>query len=305
MNVSPKQSEQCQACLNIAATEKRRLKTSIYGLVGKKLSHSFSKEYFTKKFFSLGLNNCEYQNFEIENENDLPSVFDIPDLRGFNVTVPYKKAIIPLLDSCSSEAAAVGAVNTVSLENGKWVGYNTDVAGFEKSFMPLLCSLKHNATCVEITAADYVAADEVVSVSVNDIKQSRAMIFGTGGASNAVQYVLKKNGIPFLLVGRGHQNNVRYAELDISLMYSYNIFVNTTPVGMYPNIKDILPIPFDGIKQGSVVFDLIYNPVQTTFLQEASKRGAVIKNGLEMLHIQAEAAWEIFHLTENVAQRGK
>jgi shikimate dehydrogenase len=196
----------------------------------------------------------------------LPSVFDIPNLRGFNVTVPYKKAIIPLLDSCSSEAMAIGAVNTVSFENGKWVGYNTDVFGFEKSFLPLMSGVA---------------------------RQVSALVFGTGGASVAVQYVLKKHSIPFVVVGRGDYGN-DYEKLNSVIMKQNNIFINTTPVGMYPNTDEVLPIPYDGITAGAIAFDLIYNPDETRFLSEAHKRGAVTKNGLEMLHLQAEAAWDIF-----------
>jgi shikimate dehydrogenase len=255
---------------------------NVFGLVGKKLLHSFSKEYFTKKFFSIGLDDCEYRNFEIEDNGGLSSVFDIEGLRGFNVTVPYKKAIIPFLDSCSREAAAVGAVNTVALENGKWVGHNTDVAGFEKSFMPVLYRKDSWADM----PLRFCGRDKTLSAN--------ALIFGTGGASAAVQYVLKKNSIPFTVVGRGENVRVRYSELTTEIMQQHNILINTTPVGMYPNTEDILPVLYDGIAAGVFAFDLIYNPAETVFLREARLRGAVTKNGLEMLHLQAEEAWRVW-----------
>jgi shikimate dehydrogenase len=263
--VSIKQNKPVNLVQSIAAAEKHQPKTNVYGLAGKKLSHSFSKEYFTKKFLSLGLSNYEYRNFEIKNEYALRGIFDIKNLRGFNITVPYKKAIIPFLDSCSNAAEEVGAVNTVAFENGKWVGYNTDVIGFENSFLPLLITPHCNA-----------------------------LIFGTGGASAAVQYVLKKNNIPFIIVGRSGNADMRYEELNMDVMRQHNIFINTTSVGMYPDTEEVLLVPYEGITAGTVAFDLVYNPAETIFLRKAREGGAVTKNGLEMLHLQAEAAWKIW-----------
>jgi shikimate dehydrogenase len=255
---------------------------NVFGLVGKKLLHSFSKEYFTKKFLLLGSDDCEYRNLEVENDDNLSSVFGIEGLRGFNVTVPYKKAIIPFLDSCSKEAAEAGAVNTVALENGKWVGYNTDVSGFEKSFMPVL----HSGDSWADMPLRFCGRKETLSAN--------ALVFGAGGASAAVQYVLKRNSIPFTVVGRGEDADMRYSELTAETVEQHNVLINTTPVGMYPNTEDVLPVPYDGIKADTFVFDLIYNPAETAFLREARLRGAVTKNGLEMLHLQAEEALRIW-----------
>jgi shikimate dehydrogenase len=231
------------------------------------LEHSFSKNYFTQKFKKEGIQ-ATYENFSISDLDDLKTLLSKNDIDGFNVTIPHKESIIYFLDEIDIEAKKIGAVNCVKILNNKYIGFNTDVIGFEKSFLPFISSIQ---TC------------------------KKALVFGTGGANKAVLYVLQKHQIPFLQVSRNDiLDGITYAEIDEKIMQEYSILINTTPVGMYPKVDDVLPLPFHLITKKHFVFDLVYNPAKTKLLSIAENEGAHIKNGLEMLHIQAEEAWKIF-----------
>ena len=251
----------------------------MFGLLGKSLGHSFSKDYFTKKFSMLNLNHI-YQNIELDNIADIiPFVKEHKNLKGFNVTVPYKEEIIPFLDDIDPVAKEVGAVNTVKIyEDGMLKGFNTDVIGFEEL---LKKTPRHQVT---------------KSPSVNE-----ALILGSGGASKSVQYVLRKKNIPFRIASRGLELGVRNQELGVSYgvinstgFSPYSIIINTTPVGMFPNVNECLELPYSSIEARHVFIDLIYNPEETLFLKKARLKGASTFNGMTMLYEQAEAAWEIW-----------
>ena len=264
----------------------------MFGLLGKSLGHSFSKDYFTKKFSMLNLNHI-YQNIELDNIADIiPFVKEHKNLKGFNVTVPYKEEIIPFLDEIDSVAKEVGAVNTVKVENGRLKGFNTDVIGFEE--------LLKKTPSLQVSK----------SSSVNE-----ALVLGSGGASKAVQYVLRKENIPFRIASRGFELGVRseelgvcdnqlgvrseelgvsYGEINSTGFSPYSIIINTTPVGMFPNVNECLELPYSSIEARHVFIDLIYNPEETLFLKKARLKGASTFNGMTMLYEQAEAAWEIW-----------
>ena len=247
----------------------------IYGLIGYPLSHSFSKKFFTEKFEREGIHDSRYDLFPLENIADLPALLgQYPGLRGINVTIPYKESVIPFLDDLDETAQAVGAVNFIKvLENQRLVGFNTDVLGFEQSLLKLG---NWKETC------------------------GNAFILGTGGASKAVTFVLKKLNIPFQFVSRNpkSENEIGYASLTTNpLPLTTNhlpLIVNATPLGTFPQVHEMPPVPLDFFKPGMIVYDLIYNPAETLLLREAKSRGCIVKNGLEMLELQAEAAWEIW-----------
>lgn len=237
----------------------------LFGLIGHPLGHSFSKAYFTKKFESKGLD-CEYQNFDIKEINAIRKlVSNHPDLKGFNVTIPYKEAIIPYLDELDPIANEIGAVNTVKvLSNGSLKGFNTDVIG--------------------------------VMASITVDKNKKALILGTGGVSKAVQYVLRSKDIPFHLVSRNlKKGDFTYQNLTPEIIQTHLIIINATPVGMAPHADEAPNIPYDAITPQHTLFDLIYNPEETLFLQYGRKRRASTVNGLTMLHAQAEASWMIWN----------
>ena len=240
----------------------------LFGLLGYPLSHSFSPDYFKTKFEEEGINDAEYSLFE--NPDLLGFLDQIPELNnlvGFNITIPFKQAVLPFLDSISNEASYVGAVNTVKLKNRKLLGYNTDVYGFKQSLLPLL----------------------------NHYHQ-KALIFGSGGASKAVNYVLKELNIQTVIVSRYSQRgHVTYNQLNENFIKNYNILINTTPLGMYPKLNSTVDIPYQFISTNHLCYDLIYNPAQSLFLQKAADQGATIKNGMEMLELQAERSWEIWN----------
>lgn len=240
-----------------------------YGLLGKNISYSFSKKYFTQKFKDLKLDNCQYLNFDLQNINQLSEVLEKQkNLKGFNITIPYKQVIFPFLDSLSDEAKSIGAVNTVKVENGKLIGYNTDVFGFEESLL-----------------------------SVCDEKGGLALILGTGGASMAVNYVLLKRGFKVIFVSRKPKNNseISYDDLTEDLIAKTKLIVNCTPLGTHPYTETFPDIPYQYLHKNQVLFDLVYNPPQTTFLSKGLEKGTIIKNGYDMLVFQAEKSWEIWH----------
>lgn len=240
------------------------------GLIGKSLSHSFSKKYFEEKFKKENIN-ASFRNFELNTISDFPEVVaQHPDLVGLSVTVPYKEQIIPYLDKLSPEAKEIGAVNCIHFLDGKSTGYNTDVFGFKTSIKPFL-EPKHN----------------------------RALIFGTGGSSKAVAYALKQIGVECFFVTSNEYkklpNTFFYYELSPIIFSQFLLLVNCTPVGMFPDTTETLAIPFSCVTDQHLVYDLIYNPIETVFLENCKGKGATTINGLSMLHLQAEKAWEIWN----------
>lgn len=244
-----------------------------YGLIGYPLTHSFSAGYFADKFAREGINDCVYRNFPIENVGLIKELINShPDLRGLNVTIPYKEKVIPLLDSFDDESARIGAVNTIKIcrKNAACIlkGFNTDAYGFETSIKPFL------------------KADNKI-----------ALVLGTGGASKAVEYVLRKLGIAVIFVSRTPSNpgHIGYHDVSPSILKKASILVNTSPVGMYPNTNDCPDLPYDCLTADHLLYDLIYNPPETQFMALGQSRGATTINGLQMLHLQAEKAWEIWN----------
>jgi len=247
----------------------------LYGLIGYPLSHSFSKKFFNEKFEREGLLDAHYELFPLENIADLPALLNrYPGLCGLNVTIPYKESVIPFLHDLHETARAIGAVNCIKvLENQRLVGYNTDVVGFEQSLPRQM-------------------------VELWKVEEKTAFILGTGGASKAVAYVLKKLGISFKFVSRNakNENEISYEDLNSpsARHHQASIIINATPQGTFPHIDEMPPVPPDFFKPGMFVYDLIYNPAETLLLREAKSRGCIVKNGLEMLELQAEAAWEVW-----------
>ena len=238
------------------------------GLIGKTLSHSFSKTFFEEKFRREGISDYSYDLFEIPEIQQITDfIRQHPDLKGFNVTIPYKQTIIPFLDELSQEAAAIGAVNAVFIKrNGNQIltkGFNTDAEGFLRSIdghpMP-----------------------------------SKAMVLGTGGAAAAISYVLENHGCACTFVSRDPKRGLPYSALTPELVREHPLIVNCIPLGTSPNINEKPDIPYEGISGGHFLYDLVYNPSETAFLKEGIRRGAMTQNGLAMLHAQAEAAWSLF-----------
>ena len=234
-----------------------------FGLIGFPLTHSFSKSFFQEKFFKEGINCYQYQNFPIQEIKTVTSLLEKENLSGFNVTIPHKENIIPFLDELSTEAYAIGAVNTVVRKNEKWIGHNTDWIGFYESIKPLL--QKHH---------------------------KKALVLGSGGASKAIVYAFKKLKIETLIVSR-KEGYINYSEITKNLLIEHLIIVNCTPLGTYPKIDEYPPIDFEILSKKHLLYDLIYNPSESRFLTYGKANETNIKNGLEMLQRQAEAAWSI------------
>jgi len=239
---------------------------ALYGLIGFPLTHSFSPAYFKKKFAEQNID-AVYEAFPLTGINEFPALLNtLPALRGLNVTLPYKEAVIPLLDDLDSSAREIGAVNCIAIRNGNTKGYNTDATGFEHSLNPLL-----------------------------EPQHTQALILGTGGSSKAVAYALLMLGIPYTLVSRSYKPGcIAYDDLTIEIIADHKLIINTTPLGLYPAIDAAPPIPYEGIGTQHLLYDLIYNPEETKFLTIGKALGASIKNGFEMLQLQAEAAWDIW-----------
>ncbi|MFT7612288.1 MAG: shikimate dehydrogenase [Parvicellaceae bacterium] len=239
---------------------------STYGLIGKKLGHSFSQAYFTKKFSELELH-ASYLNFELNSIEDFKETIKNNDLKGVNVTIPYKEEIIPFLDEIDPTAKEIGAVNTVTFKDGVLKGYNTDAFGFRQSIKPFF---KGN--------------------------HERALILGTGGASKAVIFVLKELGVDCLSASRNPQpGQISYPELNNYIIRSHQLIVNTTPLGMFPSIDTFPELPYEFITNQHLLVDLVYNPKETVFMKKGKTEGANTINGLTMLQQQAEKAWEIWN----------
>ncbi|MFO7616295.1 MAG: shikimate dehydrogenase [Bacteroidales bacterium] len=244
----------------------------LFGLVGYPLGHSFSRTYFGKKFERESITGCTYANFELPDIGLLPGIIEKnPTLEGLNVTIPYKQSVIRMIDHLDPVSKEVGAVNTIRIERGSGrtilKGFNTDVAGFESSLTSLI-----------------------------GVQKPMALVLGTGGASRAVVYVLDKLQVPFTRVSREPTfRTLSYNQLDDSIIRNHHLIINCTPLGSWPNVGGCPPIPYEGIGEGHFLFDLVYNPEMTTFLSRGSARGALIRNGWEMLVGQAEAAWRIWN----------
>lgn len=247
----------------------KKLKKKKFGLLGKNISYSFSKKYFTEKFKKIGANHFAYKNFDVETVEDFKKIVsETKNLKGMNVTIPYKEAIIPHLSKLSKNAEIIGAVNTISIsKKGTLKGHNTDYYGFKKSLKPLL--QKHHY---------------------------KALILGTGGASKAVAYALRKLNIEYDFVSRNpSEYEFSYEELNQDVFNDYQIIINTTPVGTFPNINDCPPLDYNLFTNKHIAYDLVYNPSETKFLQAAKAKGATVKNGWDMLVFQAEKAWKIWN----------
>jgi shikimate dehydrogenase len=240
-----------------------------FGLIGYPLSHSFSQKYFTEKFRKENLHDCVYENFSLPEIQQISSVLiSEPELSGLNVTIPYKEQIVSFLHFKNAVVEKTGACNCIKIEGGKLYGYNTDVIGFEISLKKKL--------------KEY---------------HQHALILGTGGAAKGVEYVMRKLGIDYKLVSRkiSSGNTISYHDLDESIIQSHTLIINTSPVGMFPNVDAYPAIPYHALTEKHYLFDLIYNPEKTIFLRKGEECGAMIKNGQEMLVIQAEESWRIWN----------
>lgn len=245
----------------------------LYGLIGYPLSHSFSKEYFQKKFKNDNITDSRFNHFEINNINTLRDfIAENPDLSGLSITIPFKQLILNYLDELEDTAREIGAVNCVKIireqERTHLIGFNTDVYGFELSLTPLL--KPHH---------------------------KKALILGTGGAARAIAHVLDKLKIDYLFLSRNPFGckHIRYQILNKEILNDHPLIINATPLGMYPEIDNYPDIPYNHINEKHLLYDLIYNPKETLFLKKGKEKGAAIKNGLEMLYLQAEKAWKIWN----------
>ncbi len=244
-----------------------------YGLIGYPLGHSFSRIFFTEKFAKEGID-AQYLNFEIPSIEEFPNIIkNNPTLKGLNVTIPYKQQVMQYLDDISEEAKAIGAVNVVKCQLSTvncqlhLTGYNSDVIGFVNSIKPLL--KPHH---------------------------KKALILGTGGASKAIRYGLeKKLGMKTLFVSRSaREGMITYEEVTAEVLKEYEVIVNCSPVGMYPHVDECPALPYEALNENNLLYDLVYNPLETLFMKKGAAQGATVKNGLEMLHLQAIASWEFW-----------
>ena len=246
----------------------KRNKVSKFGLIGKDIDYSFSKKFFSEKFERENLPHT-YENFDISSIEKFPEIINkTPNLKGLNVTIPYKEKVIPFLDSLAPDAEKIGAVNTIEIsKNGKLTGYNTDHFGFQKALEPFL-----------------------------PLQKNTALILGTGGASKAIAYALQNLNFDFRFVSRKKgPKTLDYSSLDKLFIENNLLIINSTPLGTFPNIDDCPPLPYQFITENHLLFDLIYNPAETEFLERGKLQGAQTSNGLKMLALQAERAWTIWN----------
>jgi len=245
------------------------LEKKIYGLIGKNISYSFSKSYFTNKFKKSNLeSNYKYENLDLDDINQFRNIKEQKNFNGFNVTIPYKEKIIKFLDIIDSDAKKIGAVNTIKIcSNNQLKGYNTDYIGFIKSISPIL-----NKT------------------------HKKAILLGSGGASKAIVFGLEKLNILSIVVSRSKKKgNITYEELNNEIISTSQIIINCSPVGTFPKINEYPKIPYKHINSEHICYDLIYNPLESKFLKESKKNNATIMNGMKMLEIQAEESWKIWN----------
>jgi shikimate dehydrogenase len=238
-----------------------------FGLIGKTLKHSFSRSYFEKKFHELGIDDCIYENYELQSIDDLPGLLGVPELAGLNITIPYKEEIIRFLHSKNKIVEAIGACNCIKVVDGQLHGFNTDAVAFKNSLQKYL---QPHHKC--------------------------ALVLGTGGASKAVQYALKELAIDYVLVSRHKkENQLGYEDVGEDTVTGHQVLINTTPLGMYPNVDQDPPIPYSALTKNHLLYDLTYNPPKTKFLQQGESKGAQVINGYEMLVAQAEESWRIWN----------
>jgi len=240
-----------------------------YGLIGYPLKHSFSEKYFSEKFKLENILDATYQLYPIEQASEITGLVEtIPNLCGLNVTIPHKENVMRFLDEIDEEAREVGAVNCIHFRNGKAKGYNTDVYGFRMSIKPFL-----------------------------ENKFERALVLGTGGASKAVTYVLRSWNIPYYLVSRTKSTGHIFSwdEVNEEVLRHFKLIINTTPLGMFPNVSEMPDLPYDALGADHFLYDLVYNPIETRFLAEGISRGASVMNGMKMLEWQAIRSWEIWN----------
>lgn len=245
----------------------------LYGLIGAQLSYSFSKKYFGEKFTNEQRTDSFYELFPIPKITDIDQLIDQhPNLRGLNVTIPYKEQVFDFLDKINQDAAEIGAVNTIKIIDGKRIGFNTDHYGFRKSLLEM--------------------------VPAGEKLPTRALVLGTGGAAKAITYVLKKERIEFLKVSRtAGTDKITYEDLTEEIIKDHLLIINTTPLGTFPNITSLPNLPYKALTEKHYLYDLVYNPAETAFLSQGNRVGAKINNGLKMLSLQAEKAWEIWNNT--------
>ena len=242
----------------------------VFGLIGYPLTHSFSKGYFTEKFKKENIEGKVYELFELKAITELPAVVaSQPDLKGLNVTIPYKEAVINYLDELDEPAKKIGAVNVIKVNSGKLVGYNSDYHGFRASLEKFIGN-------------NYIGME--------------ALALGNGGAAKAVKAVLEDMHIPYkVVVRKKEKNTLLYTDVSTATIRSHHLIINTTPLGMYPKTDTFPDIPYEALTTDHFLFDLVYNPEETLFLEKGKEMGARTKNGLEMLHLQAEKAWQIWN----------
>lgn len=238
----------------------------VYGLIGFPLSHSFSPAYFNNKFLKEEID-AHYQLFPIAEIGLFKDVLLTPNLKGLNVTIPYKTSVMPFLEQIDAAAQQIGAVNCIAIRNGKPIGFNTDVLGFENSIRSLLLPW-----------------------------HTKALVLGSGGASKAVAYVLNRLHIPYKVVSRNAALDIlKYEDITPDVLQEHTIIINTTPLGMWPNVHDAPPIDYSRLTERHLLYDLVYNPEYTEFMKLGAAKGASVSNGMEMLIGQAEAAWTIWN----------
>ncbi len=247
--------------------------TRLFGLIGYPLSHSFSKKYFSKKYQDEGIEDAYYELFPIEEVKQLPTLIDrYPNLIGLNVTIPYKEQVIPYMDRLGAGAKAINAVNTIKVTKNGLEGHNSDIFGFGRSL------------------ANFIEA------SGGDLSDLKGLVLGTGGAAKAVAYVLGQLSMPFKIVSRSPgKADLTYDQVGQTELDTYRLIINTTPLGMAPNLDTCPNLPYRFLNSNHFLFDLVYNPKETLFLTRGKERGARTKNGLEMLYLQAEKSWEIWN----------
>ena len=243
---------------------------NVYGLIGYPLGHSFSKQYFTEKFVKERISNCVFEAFPIPTIEEFPALVKAnPDLKGLGVTIPYKEQVLKYVDELSEEVQSIGATNSIRIHNNKLIAYNTDIAGFSQSFQKLL-----------------------------QPHHTKALVLGTGGASKAVQYVLKQLRIECMVVTRNSTDQagfINYVDINAAIMTESTVLINCTPVGMWPNESTCPDIPYQLITSYHYLYDLVYKPEETLFLKKGKDKGATTQNGYEMLLIQAEESWRIWN----------
>lgn len=241
----------------------------VFGLIGKNISYSYSKFFFNQKFKKENIKDAIYKIFDIKDINQIKMIFnENKNLYGLNITIPYKEKIFHYINEFSPEVLKIGSINTIKIMGNKIIGYNTDIYGFETSFLKMK---KKNHT--------------------------KALILGTGGAAKAISYILKKQNIIYKYVSRYNYNNITilYSDITKSLLNDYNIIINCTPIGTYPNIHECPNIPYNYLTKNHYMYDLIYNPYETLFLNKGRQQGCLTKNGLDMLYLQANKSWEIWN----------